>query len=85
MGLEQRGRVILPNVMTNQKWEESLEKAKSYQISKQVIVEAWKHVKANKGAAGVDAETIEDFEENLKDNLYKVWNRLSSGSYFPPP
>jgi RNA-directed DNA polymerase len=85
MGLEQRGRVILPNVMTNQKWEESLEKAKSYQISKQVVVEAWKHVKANKGAAGVDAETIEDFEENLKDNLYKVWNRLSSGSYFPPP
>ena len=85
MGLEQRGRVILPNVMTNQKWEESLEKAKSYQISKQVVVEAWKHVKANKGAAGVDAETIEDFEENLKDNLYKIWNRMSSGSYFPPP
>ncbi len=61
MGLEQRGRIILPNVMTNQKWEESLEKVKSYQISKQVVVEAWKHVKANKGAAGVDAETIEDF------------------------
>ena len=84
MGLEQRGRVILPNVMTNQKWEESLEKAKSYQISKQVVVDAWKHVKANKGAAGVDSETISDFEENLKDNLYKIWNRMSSGSYFPP-
>jgi hypothetical protein len=65
MGLEQRGRVILPNVMTNQKWEEFLEKAKSYQISKQVVVDAWKHVKANKGAAGVDSETISDFEENL--------------------
>ncbi|MCP3952354.1 MAG: group II intron reverse transcriptase/maturase, partial [Desulfobacterales bacterium] len=62
-----------------------MEKAKSYQISKQVVVEAWKHVKANKGAAGVDSETISDFEENLKDNLYKIWNRMSSGSYFPPP
>ena len=58
---------------------------KSFVISKQVVWEAYERVKANKGAAGVDGQTIEGFEENLKDNLYKLWNRLSSGSYFPPP
>ncbi len=42
-------------------------------------------MKSNKGAAGIDEQTIEDFERNLKRNLYKVWNRMSSGSYFPPP
>jgi len=62
-----------------------LKKAKSFDISKHVVLEAWKRVKANKGAAGVDSELISDFEENLKDNLYKIWNRMSSGSYFPPP
>jgi len=62
-----------------------LKKAKSFEISKHVVLEAWKRVKANKGAAGVDSELISDFEENLKDNLYKIWNRMSSGSYFPPP
>ena len=62
-----------------------MKKAKSYRISKGVVVEAWRQVKANRGAAGVDKETIADFERNLKDNLYKIWNRMSSGSYFPPP
>jgi len=46
---------------------------------------AWERVKANKGAFGVDEESIKDFESNLKGNLYKVWNRMSSGTYFPPP
>ncbi len=46
---------------------------------------AWERVKANKGSSGIDEETIRDFEENLKDNLYKIWNRMSSGTYFPPP
>jgi group II intron reverse transcriptase/maturase len=46
-------------------------------------LEAYKRVKANRGAAGVDEETIKDFEQNLKGNLYKIWNRMSSGSYFP--
>jgi len=46
---------------------------------------AWERVKANKGAFGVDEESIEDFELNLKSNLYKLWNRMSSGTYFPPP
>ena len=46
---------------------------------------AWERVKANKGAFGVDEESIEDFELNLKSNLYKLWNRMSSGTYFPQP
>jgi RNA-directed DNA polymerase len=60
-----------------------LEKAKSYQISKRLIVEAYELIKANGGAAGIDGQTIQGFEESLKDNLYKLWNRMSSGSYFP--
>jgi len=62
-----------------------LSKTKPYIISKQLIVEAYKLVKANKGAAGVDQQSLESFDKNLKDNLYKIWNRMSSGSYFPPP
>ena len=66
-------------------WEEPLSKAKPFRISKGVVFEAYKRVKANKGAAGVDEESIADFEKDLKNNLYKIWNRMSSGSYFPPP
>lgn len=58
---------------------------KSYDISKQIVYEAYKRVKSNKGSAGVDNESIEKFEQNLKDNLYKIWNRMSSGCYFPQP
>jgi RNA-directed DNA polymerase len=54
-------------------------------ISKRLVWEAWRRVKANRGAGGVDEESIQAFEENLRDNLYKVWNRMSSGSYMPPP
>jgi group II intron reverse transcriptase/maturase len=60
-------------------------KAKSYDIPKQEIWEAYRLVKANRGSAGIDGQSIEDFEENLEKNLYKIWNRMSSGSYFPPP
>lgn len=59
--------------------------AKPFKIPKQLIGEAYKKVKANKGAAGVDGQSIEDFEADLRNNLYKIWNRMSSGSYFPPP
>jgi RNA-directed DNA polymerase len=59
--------------------------SKSFQIPKQLVWEAWKLVKANAGSAGVDKESLEDFERNLKDNLYKLWNRMASGSYMPPP
>ena len=57
---------------------------KPFEISKHDVLKAWELVKANKGAEGVDGETIEQFESKLKSNLYKLWNRLSSGSYFPP-
>lgn len=60
-------------------------KTKSFVISKQVVWEAYKEVKANKGSAGIDEESMEQFEERLKDNLYKLWNRMSSGCYFPSP
>jgi hypothetical protein len=60
-------------------------KGKSFAISKWVVWESYQRVKANDGAAGVDGESIEDFERDLKGNLYKLWNRLSSGSYFPAP
>ncbi len=59
--------------------------AKPFDISKRVVWEAYVRVKANQGAAGVDGESIEEFERDLKGNLYKLWNRMSSGSYFPPP
>jgi RNA-directed DNA polymerase len=62
-----------------------LKKAKSFEISQKVVRDAWKHVKENQGAAGVDKESIADFEKNLRNNLYKIWNRMSSGSYLPPP
>jgi RNA-directed DNA polymerase len=58
---------------------------KPFVISKKVVWDAYEKVKANQGAAGVDGESIAEFEVNLKGNLYKLWNRLSSGSYFPPP
>jgi len=62
-----------------------LKSTKSFEISKHVVWEAYKRVKSNKGAAGVDGESLSRFELRLKRNLYKIWNRMSSGSYFPPP
>lgn len=62
-----------------------MSEAKPFRIPKRVVWEAYLHVKANGGAAGVDSETIEAFEEDLKGNLYRIWNRMSSGTYFPPP
>jgi group II intron reverse transcriptase/maturase len=58
---------------------------KPFEISKWAVQEAYRRVKANQGAPGVDGVTIEEFEKDLKNNLYRVWNRMSSGSYFPPP
>ncbi len=62
-----------------------LKMTKPFAIPKQLFVDAFEHVKANAGAAGVDRQSLEEFEQNLKDNTYKLWNRMSSGSYFPPP
>ncbi len=62
-----------------------MQETKPYNISKWKVKEAYEKVKANKGTYGVDEQSIEDFEKNLKNNLYKIWNRMSSGSYFPKP
>ncbi len=59
--------------------------AKPYAIPKQIVWDAYKKVKANRGAAGVDGQSLAEFEKDLKGNLYKLWNRMSSGSYLPPP
>ena len=58
---------------------------KPFDIPKQMVWEAYRKVAANKGAPGVDEVTLGEFESDLKNNLYKIWNRMSSGSYFPPP
>ena len=57
---------------------------KPFEISKQLVLQAYYKVKANKGSPGIDGESIEMFEANLKNNLYRIWNRMSSGCYFPP-
>jgi RNA-directed DNA polymerase len=62
-----------------------VDKAKPFDIAKREVWEAFKKVKANQGAAGVDGRSVSDFEADLSNNLYKLWNRMSSGSYFPPP
>lgn len=59
-------------------------KARPFTIAKSLVWEAYKDVKANRGAAGVDGQSLQQFEQRLKPNLYLIWNRLSSGSYFPP-
>jgi len=64
---------------------ESRSQGKPFEIPKQMVWEAYLRVKANKGAAGVDGQSVEQFEQDLKNNLYRLWNRMSSGSYFPPP
>ena len=61
-----------------------MEPTKQYKVDKMLVWQAYQDVKQKGGAAGIDEETIKDFEENLKDNLYKIWNRMSSGTYFPP-
>ena len=62
-----------------------MSEAKPFSISKRLVWEAYKRVKANDGAAGVDGQTIEEFGKDLANNLFKLWNRMSSGSYFPQP
>lgn len=62
-----------------------MSETKPFIISKEKVMKAFQLIKSNAGTAGIDQQSIADFELNLKDNLYKLWNRLSSGSYFPPP
>jgi len=85
MRAEQRDPTLQRKALANQQWEEPVPEAKPYDIPKQLVWEAYQRVKANRGAAGVDGVSLAAFEKDLKDNLYKIWNRMSSGSYFPPP
>lgn len=65
--------------------EEPVTSTKTFEISKRRVLEAYWHVRANRGAAGIDGESLEMFAADLSRNLYKLWNRMASGSYFPPP
>jgi RNA-directed DNA polymerase len=85
MRAEQRNQTVQHQRWVNPKGEERMSEAKPYCISKELVEQAWHLVKANRGASGVDGETLSKFEKDLKGNLYKIWNRMSSGSYFPPP
>lgn len=60
-----------------------MQKAKSFNISKHLVAKAWERIRSNKGSAGIDNQSLEDFEKDLKGNLYRIWNRMSSGSYMP--
>ena len=62
-----------------------MSQTKPIEISKYEVVEAYKRIKANKGSAGIDDQSLQDFDADKRNNLYKIWNRLSSGSYMPPP
>jgi RNA-directed DNA polymerase len=72
-------------MLFNWEQEETMSTAKPYAIPKETVMEAFKIVKANGGSAGIDKQTIAEYEGNLEDNLYKLWNRMSSGSYLPQP
>ena len=89
MGSERRGRAVQGRLEVNPSGEEPTDgpkqKLKSFEIPKRLVFEAWKKVRANSGAPGVDAVSIDDFAADEVDNLYKLWNRMSSGSYFPGP
>jgi RNA-directed DNA polymerase len=86
MRSEQRDRAtcVSPEGQPYQR-EEPVAETKSFRISNRAVWEAWLKVRANQGAAGVDGRSIASFEKRLKLNLYKIWNRMSSGTYFPPP
>src|SRR5216684_6514750 len=85
MGLDRRSCVVQPRPRANRRREEPVAKAKPFDIPKREVWKAFKRVKANQGAAGVDKQSIAGFEADLSNNLYKLWNRMCSGSYFPPP
>ena len=86
MGVERRGQII-PSSSNGQptSGRSHVVSTKPYTIPKALVYQAYKRVRANKGSAGVDRQSLEDFDADLSNNLYKLWNRLSSGSYHPPP
>lgn len=84
MGVERRSSVIPLKLLSNSIEDEIVKSTKPIEIPKTVVWEAYKQVKANGGAAGIDKQSLQDFDGDLSKNLYKIWNRMSSGSYFPP-
>jgi RNA-directed DNA polymerase len=85
MGLDRRGAVMRRRPEHNLQGEDARAEAKPFEISKQEVVKAYKRVRAKDGSAGVDGVGLEEFGRDVKNNLYRIWNRLSSGSYIPPP
>jgi hypothetical protein len=92
VAVEPRGRLIRNVQSINQGASPGRKRAnmpkpedKPFAIPKAMVGEAWRRVKANKGAPGVDGQDLDEFEADLRDNLYKIWNRMSSGTWFPPP
>src|SRR5499426_3078248 len=85
IGPDRRGSVAWRSGPDNRQREDRARGAKPFGISKREVWEAYKKVKANQGAAGIDGQSIEQFESRLANNLYKLWNRMASGSYQPPP
>jgi RNA-directed DNA polymerase len=85
MRVERRGWIAQLQGCVNPKGEEPMSEAKPFSIAKRLVWEAYERVKANRGAAGVDGQSLAAFEKDLKGNLYKIWNRMSSGCYFAPP
>jgi group II intron reverse transcriptase/maturase len=86
MELERRGSIVQYEVeKATGNRRTGLKQAKPFCVSKREVWEAYKRVRANKGCAGVDGQSIEEFETDMENNLYKLWNRMSSGSYFPKP
>ena len=86
MGVERRAEVVQLELDFTTLGNQGMTKpilTKGIPITKQMVYEAYKKVKRNKGAAGIDNESLDDFDRNLARKLYKIWNRMSSGSYFP--
>jgi RNA-directed DNA polymerase len=86
MGVERRGDIIEGEAVGQPLRREEREASpKAFAIPQRAVFAAWQRVKANQGVAGIDGESLAAFEQKLRGNLYRVWNRLVSGSYFPPP
>ncbi|KZK84045.1 Group II intron-encoded protein LtrA [Pseudovibrio sp. Ad13] len=84
MDPERRGCPVQWKLLNNRERDDLMTNTKPFDVSKQLVWEAWKRVKANRGTYGIDLVSLEEFEAELPKNLYKIWNRMSSGSYFPP-
>jgi RNA-directed DNA polymerase len=86
-GAGAKGSCQVLHLMCNLQKDEAMDatRAKPFNIDKKLVYDAYKAVKANAGATGVDGQSLEMFDKDLMRNLYKIWNRMSSGSYFPPP